>query len=427
MASYATYNGDGSTVAFTVPFGYLDRDHVKIYVDGVLTTAYQWTTATQITFDSAPANGTANILLKRETPVDDLTVEFDDSSAWLAGDVNNANLQALYRLEELQYNIDNLETAPPASDALPSVAAADSFLVSVVSGSGYDWAVKSLAQTQSILGLGSFPAIPAAASGSRFLMTDASSAVYELNTLADTRTILGIPSGGFTIPSGQPNRWMVTNSAGNDYEIITVESARTRLGLQGAAFYPVGTSVNSVVALVAGSGATPALPAVSGENLTNVAKLSGGYAVWARDGGSSGTSTLSDTTWTNTSAGVASAYTGPTGTGITGVSAGTYGVSLPPGRYRVVAEQQFEFGGSDANARIRIKAITGTTTLPSSGLESCWLNMEADNKGFCIVEAVFTVTATADVAIEAYKDGASSVTWKQNDHPVCRFRIEKQD
>ncbi len=425
MSSIITYDGDGSTAAFTVPFGFLERDHVKVYVGGSLVSSadYSWTSSTQITLDTAPASGTANVVIQRETPVDELTSEFDDSSAWLAADVNDANLQALYRLEELEYTIENLTVAPISGGALPSVAAADSFIVSVVDGAGYAWNVKTLAQVQTILGLSGYPSFPAAASGSRFLMTDATTAAYELNTLADTRTILGIPSGGFTLPSGQANHWMVTNSAGDNYEIITVASARTRLGLQGAAFYPVGTAANNVVALTSGG----ALPAVSGENLTNVAKLSGGYAVWARDGGSSGTSSLTDVTWTNTSAGVASAYTGPNGTGVTGATAGTYGVSLTPGRYRVVAEQQFAFGGSNAETRIRLKAITGTTTLPSAGLESCWLAMESGYKGCLSVEAVFTVSVTADIAIEAYKDGSDTVTWKQNDHPVCRLRIEKQD
>jgi len=54
------YTGDGSTTAFTWnedDISYVDKDQIKVKLDGVVTTAFTVSGDTQITFSSAPATG----------------------------------------------------------------------------------------------------------------------------------------------------------------------------------------------------------------------------------------------------------------------------------------------------------------------------------------------------------------------------------
>jgi len=54
------YTGDGSTTVFSWiedDLSYIDKDQIKVRLDGVVTTAFTVTGDTQITFSSAPANG----------------------------------------------------------------------------------------------------------------------------------------------------------------------------------------------------------------------------------------------------------------------------------------------------------------------------------------------------------------------------------
>ncbi len=67
------YNGDGSDVTFTIPFEYLEESDVKVSVGGVLKTQntdYTFSTLTEITFTAAPASGTNNVRIFRDTDID---------------------------------------------------------------------------------------------------------------------------------------------------------------------------------------------------------------------------------------------------------------------------------------------------------------------------------------------------------------------
>jgi hypothetical protein len=88
--SRVVYTGDDSTVTWTVPFPYLDDDHVKVYLDGVLTTSYAWDNPNTIRFNSAPEKD-AIIIIKRETPKDERLVTFQDNSI---ADSENFNLDS---------------------------------------------------------------------------------------------------------------------------------------------------------------------------------------------------------------------------------------------------------------------------------------------------------------------------------------------
>ena len=100
------YNGDGSDVTFTIPFEYLEESDVKVSVGGTLKTQdtdYTFSTLTEITFTTAPASGTNNVRIFRDTDIDSgVRNEFFAGSAIRAQDLNDDFLQVLYSAQEIE-------------------------------------------------------------------------------------------------------------------------------------------------------------------------------------------------------------------------------------------------------------------------------------------------------------------------------------
>ena len=110
--SYAQYAGNGSTTSFAVPFPYLLKAHVKVYIgysllNGTYTselvdgTGFNWTSSTQIQAVVAPANG-QTLTVIRKTPDSSQLVPWQDGSTLIAADLNTADLQNLYVVQEQQ-------------------------------------------------------------------------------------------------------------------------------------------------------------------------------------------------------------------------------------------------------------------------------------------------------------------------------------
>lgn len=137
--SYASqaYTGDGSTTEFVVPFPYLARNHVKVYLDDVLQVdgvGYTWPASDSVAFTTAPVNDAA-ILLQRETPRTSMITQFTAGPLAME-DLNKALQQLLFINQEalddneenaavaegiLQY-VDDVQTA--VTDAQAAQAAA---------------------------------------------------------------------------------------------------------------------------------------------------------------------------------------------------------------------------------------------------------------------------------------------------------------
>ena len=99
------YNGDNTDVTFTIPFEYLEESDVKVSVGGVLKTQdtdYTFSTLTEITFTTAPASGTNNVRIFRDTDINSLRNEFFAGSAIRAQDLNDDFLQTLYTVQEIE-------------------------------------------------------------------------------------------------------------------------------------------------------------------------------------------------------------------------------------------------------------------------------------------------------------------------------------
>lgn len=132
--SFVNFTGDGATTQYTFQFPFLNRSHVKVYVDSVLkvlSTDYTIDASTgRVTFTVAPASGAA-ISIYRLTPrgESDRSVVFRDPSNLKAADLNASDLQQLYILQELLDRAQAAVRSEPvdgtpsdALDPIPEVA-----------------------------------------------------------------------------------------------------------------------------------------------------------------------------------------------------------------------------------------------------------------------------------------------------------------
>ena len=126
MTTYAidTHAGDGSTVAFEVTYDFISRDDVSVFrvVDStavsttltVITSGaptgneFIWDSDTQITVGTAPAVG-ETLRIIRNTPEAQQIVRWQNGSYIIAEDLNEADLQFLYNIQELYDIVTNLD------------------------------------------------------------------------------------------------------------------------------------------------------------------------------------------------------------------------------------------------------------------------------------------------------------------------------
>lgn len=130
--SYAQYAGNGSTTTFSVPFPYLLKAHVKLYTGfNILTGAYTaelvegtgftWTSGTQVQTTVAPANG-VTLTVIRQTPSSSRVVDWNDGSNLIAADLDTADLQNLYVVQEQQDRNDAAVTLSQAAKTASETA-----------------------------------------------------------------------------------------------------------------------------------------------------------------------------------------------------------------------------------------------------------------------------------------------------------------
>ncbi|HEY8400391.1 MAG TPA: phage tail fiber protein, partial [Cytophagaceae bacterium] len=97
--SYITYIGDGDTRLFGIPFPYLKKEHVKVYINNVPYTDFIWSTDSTLEFASAPADG-AIVRIQRETPYSAGMVKYTTSNILNPDNLNLTTNQLLYALQE---------------------------------------------------------------------------------------------------------------------------------------------------------------------------------------------------------------------------------------------------------------------------------------------------------------------------------------
>lgn len=123
--SYVQYQGDGTSTTFTVPFPFIVRSHVKLYLgynvvdrtfDSELTEGpdFSWTSDTIAELVSAPASS-EELTIIRITPSNTQVVQWQDGSNLIAFDLNTSDLQNLYVVQEQEDRNDAGLTAAAAS------------------------------------------------------------------------------------------------------------------------------------------------------------------------------------------------------------------------------------------------------------------------------------------------------------------------
>jgi hypothetical protein len=410
--SYVTYTGDASDDTFEITFPVLSNDHVRVFIDGTEDTTFA-VSGTTVTTTTVPDSGD-EVLIKRDTDVSEQYVEFNDSSAILASDLNNAFLQTLYKLEEVEERIDGLNlsgTGGSATTSLPEPGAANVFAVSQVDGAGYEWTTKTVAQVQALLGNTPIPT-PV---NNRFIVTTTSGGpAYELKTAAEMRTLLSVGSNQLPDISARGGYFLRTNSGASAYELITPNDVKSALGLGSAAYLNAGTNVGNLPTLISpASGSTAALPVLSGENLTNVLR-SMDRVVLTRTATADSTLT---TSWAAVSGGIALALPGSLPSWATIPSSAEF--ELGEGTY-IIRVEQFLWGTSSARkSQVRLNYVSGTvatgTPLPASVYESIFVTASSGDAQVMSLEAPLSIgSGGARFSVQAKSVTSGGNYWEKN-------------
>ena len=128
-SSSVTYISDGGTLVYSVPYPFILREHVKIYVDGALQTAnvsYTWPSNSSVRFTVEPISG-AVLLIRRETPLDSRLVTFTDGASLTESDLNLNTSQLLFGIQEAIDRFDSVVTGTytdPSNALIASAASA---------------------------------------------------------------------------------------------------------------------------------------------------------------------------------------------------------------------------------------------------------------------------------------------------------------
>ena len=112
----AYYTGDGERTAFTVPFPYIARDHVHLFVAGH-ETSFDWNDdGTLLAWGGPPASGDT-VEVRRITPRDHTLVEHKDNLILTAHSLNLQDIQFLYLLQEDMDAVTDIIIAVKALEA----------------------------------------------------------------------------------------------------------------------------------------------------------------------------------------------------------------------------------------------------------------------------------------------------------------------
>ncbi len=109
------YTGNGTKTDYTFDFEYIDEDDIKVSLNDVVTTAYSFSNATTILFDTAPADQD-RIRIYRDTNVDSLKTTFFAGSSIRAQDLNKNFEQNNYAVQEIKAYVWDNETGTIHSD-----------------------------------------------------------------------------------------------------------------------------------------------------------------------------------------------------------------------------------------------------------------------------------------------------------------------
>lgn len=198
--SYAQYAGNGSTTTFSVPFPYILKAHVKVYIgfnilNGTFTselvdgTGFSWTSGTQIQCTTAPASG-QTLTVIRVTPSSSRLVDWNDGSNLIAADMDTADLQNLYVVQEQQDRNDSGAAAAIAAQtaANSATAAATAATTAANTANATAAAATTAANNATAAANASTAASTQATANSQTALTQSAQAVATANTASSNAT-----------------------------------------------------------------------------------------------------------------------------------------------------------------------------------------------------------------------------------------------
>ena len=97
--SYVTYTANGSTNQFDITFSYIDRTHIKVYVNNVEDNSFTFINDTRIQTSSTPTNGQV-VKIDRDTPTTSRLVDFQDGSVLTETDLDKSANQNFFISQE---------------------------------------------------------------------------------------------------------------------------------------------------------------------------------------------------------------------------------------------------------------------------------------------------------------------------------------
>lgn len=96
------YSGD----VYSIPFDYIDKKEIKVYIDDELWTKWHFLSEHQLTLDEVPEDiRYSNIIsVRRETNIEDKVVTYDNNSLLNKENLNKSQEQLLYAVQEIYDN-----------------------------------------------------------------------------------------------------------------------------------------------------------------------------------------------------------------------------------------------------------------------------------------------------------------------------------
>ena len=102
--SYIEYTANGSTNQFDITFSYIERTHIKVFVDNVEDTTFTFVNDNRIQTTSMPANG-AVVKIDRDTPIDARLVDLQDGSVLTETDLDKSANQNFFTSQETRDDV----------------------------------------------------------------------------------------------------------------------------------------------------------------------------------------------------------------------------------------------------------------------------------------------------------------------------------
>lgn len=148
-----TYTADGTANTFTIPFPYLDREHIVVSVNGVQATNIVFLSDSQVQIAPTPSAG-QKVRIARYTPYNTPVAEFRDGGVTRAQDLNANSTQSLYVIQEIRDRlalVEGTEISSPTGGDVELPEPDEAYVLPVYTGEL--WAYFNSAQFKSAFGL----------------------------------------------------------------------------------------------------------------------------------------------------------------------------------------------------------------------------------------------------------------------------------